>query len=824
MLEKGSVMFNRINKIALNKNSLFGVLLMAVFVLFTSCNAGPASLGGSESNTTVDVASGATGVSVNKAFTVTFSAPTNASTVNTGTFFVVPNSSISADEVLGGAAVKSIINNTICNPSNAVAAVITASTSDSCNTTFTLTPSSSLDAETNYALCATTSIEFCNPNLYGYFAGIMNTFKTGTGTTTTYSVGGTITGLSGTVLLQNNSTDNLEISAVGAFTFATNLSNGAAYAVTVMSQPSGQTCSVSNGRGTISSANVTNVSVVCSVDTYSVGGTVTGLSGTVVLQNNSADDLSIRANGSFTFVTEVADGAGYAVTVITQPSGQACTVSNSSGTISSANVTNISVTCSTNAWALSVSNLETGSSGFEETVTDADNNIYAVGNIVGILTYDFGSEITLTGSTAMVGNVALVKYTSSGTPLWARTVTGGGAASYFVDVATDSNGNVFAVGYINGTGTYTFGTDVTAAGDDSDSNLVIVKYNSSGTALWAKSVDGSDESRFQGVATDSTGNVYAVGWLFGSGDFTFKADDPTVVVTPPFATGYNMVIVKYNTNGVAQWAITDTGGGGDGAAAAFSEISIDSSDNIYAVGYINGILAFGVGYDELGETVEVTGAYEDGNSVLLAKYNTSGNAIWAKSVTSAPNASNYYGVTNDLSGNIYTAGVINGTGAYTFDEAGDITATGVVDGDNNIVIAKYNSSGAPQWARSLTGGGGGSYFNDISADSDGNTYAVGFFSGTSTMTFAEGVSVTGTFDDSNMLIVKYNSSGAAQSARTSTGSEGAGGDNSYSGVVVDSDGYAYVVGTIGEGTYTFAEDITATGIGMFNLVIVKYID
>src|SRR3989339_1333962 len=55
---------------------------------------------------------------------------------------------------------------------------------------------------------------------------------------------------------------------------------------------------------------------------YTVGGTVSGLSGTVVLTNNGGDDLTLTANGAFTFATAVADGGSYNVQVKTQPSGQ----------------------------------------------------------------------------------------------------------------------------------------------------------------------------------------------------------------------------------------------------------------------------------------------------------------------------------------------------------------------------------------------------------------------------------------------------------------------------------------------------------------------
>lgn len=164
-------------------------------------------------------------------------------------------------------------------------------------------------------------------------------------TSPTYSVGGTVSGLSGTVVLQNNEGNDLSITENGSFTFTTALADKAEYKVSVKTQPSNAVCSISSGTGTISAANVTNVAVVCSTSSYKVGGTLSGLSGTVVLQNNAADNLTLTASGSFQFTTAVASGAAYVVTVLTQPSGQSCTVTSGSGTISSADVSSVSVTC-----------------------------------------------------------------------------------------------------------------------------------------------------------------------------------------------------------------------------------------------------------------------------------------------------------------------------------------------------------------------------------------------------------------------------------------------------------------------------------------------
>jgi hypothetical protein len=164
----------------------------------------------------------------------------------------------------------------------------------------------------------------------------------------TYTIGGTVTGLSGTgLVLQDNSGDNLTVVASATtFTFATKITSGGAYAVTVLTQPSSpaQTCTVTSGSGT-ATANVTTVQVACVTATFTVGGTVTGLSGTgLVLQNNGADNLTITANGAFTFATAIVSGGAYSVTVLTQPSAEMCTVTGGSGTVS-ANVTSVAVAC-----------------------------------------------------------------------------------------------------------------------------------------------------------------------------------------------------------------------------------------------------------------------------------------------------------------------------------------------------------------------------------------------------------------------------------------------------------------------------------------------
>ena len=100
--------------------------------------------------------------------------------------------------------------------------------------------------------------------------------------------------------------------------------------------------------------------------TYTVGGTIAGLTGTAVLENNAGNDLSTSTNGAFTFSTALAGGSAYNVTVKTNPSGQLCTVTNPSGTIAAANVTNVSISCATHtAGGLSVQYQSTDANNIE---------------------------------------------------------------------------------------------------------------------------------------------------------------------------------------------------------------------------------------------------------------------------------------------------------------------------------------------------------------------------------------------------------------------------------------------------------------------------
>ena len=89
----------------------------------------------------------------------------------------------------------------------------------------------------------------------------------------TYTIGGSVSELTGTgLILQNNAGDNLTISTDGGFTFDTPLVDGSDYLVTVLTQPTGpsQTCSVTNGNGTLNNSDITDVTIMCIMDSENI--------------------------------------------------------------------------------------------------------------------------------------------------------------------------------------------------------------------------------------------------------------------------------------------------------------------------------------------------------------------------------------------------------------------------------------------------------------------------------------------------------------------------------------------------------------------------
>jgi len=273
--------------------------------------------------------------------------------------------------------------------------------------------------------------------------------------------------------------------------------------------------------------------------------------------------------------------------------------------------------------------------------------------------------------------VVLVKYDSSGTAIWARTVTTGAHDSGFGSIAVDSDGNIYAAGGIAVIGNYDFGGGVVAGGTYGSNKMVLVKYDSAGTAQWARTDStGMRTSGFGATAVDSAGNAYAAGFISGTGTtgtYTFGSGVTAVGTN----TGPNVVLVKYNSSGGAIWARTVTTGTSD---SKFHSAAVDASGNVYTTGYISGTGTYSFGS---GVTAAGSGG---GHNVVLAKYDSSGMALWARTVSTGTANSEFLSTAVDSSANIYAAGIIYGTESRTFGSG--VTAAGTNTG-YNVVLVRY---------------------------------------------------------------------------------------------------------------------------------------
>ena len=269
-------------------------------------------------------------------------------------------------------------------------------------------------------------------------------------------------------------------------------------------------------------------------------------------------------------------------------------------------------------------------------VTDSSGNVYVTGYTTGGLDGN---------SNAGASDLFVVKYNSSGTKQWSRQL-GTSENDYARGVATDSSGNVYVTGHTMG------GLDGNSNAGVSD--LFVVKYNSSGTKQWTRQLGTSSSDAANGVATDSSGNVYVAGYTGGGLDGNSNAG------------ASDLFVVKYNSSGNKLW----TKQLGTRSFENSLGITTDTSGNVYVAGY----------------TLEAL----DGNSfagsddLFVVKYNSSGTKKWTKQLgTSSIDTAN--GVATDSSANVYV------TGYTTGGLDGNSSA-----GDKDLFLVKYDSDGNKQ--------------------------------------------------------------------------------------------------------------------------------
>jgi uncharacterized repeat protein (TIGR03803 family) len=497
------------------------------------------------------------------------------------------------------------------------------------------------------------------------------------GSSPSFTIGGTVTGLASNqqIVLRNNSADALKTTADGPFTFATAVADGGSYSVNVQTQPAGQTCVVTNGTGSNVVANIRNVAVSCSTNTYVVGGSLKGLDGLqqVSLQNNGGDTLTLMTNGSFVFSVPVAYGGAYRVSVSLQPSQQFCKVSQGSGTVAGP-VTSVQILCGSDETVLHEFTGMDGATPKGNLIMDKAGNLYGT-------TY-FG------GSGTGHGNVFELSPTGVDSVLY--TFGGGNdGAGPRGGLIMDNAGNLYGTTSIGGAGSC-------AAGCGTVFKLTLATGGGYSKTVLYSFTGGSDGGGpDSGLIMDGAGNLYGT-TSSGSGDgVTGTTFAGTVFrLSPVSGGGYTESVLHVFQNGV----------GNDGTYPAGGLI-MDKMGNLYGTTSSGGSLDSGAVF-ELSPAVD--GSYAES---LLYSFGANGpggmDGLYPSSGVVFDSANNLYGMTvsggSNYFGTVFKLSPATGGGytesiLYDFsgmnDDGGNPSGGIIIDGTGNLYGTTQVGGGA----------------------------------------------------------------------------------------------------------------------------------
>ncbi len=399
--------------------------------------------------------------------------------------------------------------------------------------------------------------------------------------------------------------------------------------------------------------------------------------------------------------------------------------------------------------------------------TDASGNIIITGetNSTNAIATVGAHQTTFAGGSY---DVFIAKFNSNGIIQWA-TYYGGTGVEAGNGIATDTGGNIIITGETNSTNAIaTIGAHQTILGGVTDA--FIAKFNSNGIIQWATYYGGGFSDFGKGITTDAGGNIIITGASNSSNAIATVGAHQTTLSA---GSGSDVLIAKFNSNGVRQWA---TYYGGNSTDVGI-KIATDAGGNIVITGYTlstNAIATSGVHQAAFGG---VTDAF-------IAKFNNNGVRQWAT----------YYGGTNDdygngiatdINGNIIVTGQTYSSNAIATTGAHQTIYGGGLD---DAFIAKFNSNGVRQWA-TYYGGSSFDYGQAIATDAGGNILVTGNTSSSNAIaTIGAYQTVYGGGED--VFIAKFNTNGVRQWASYLGGSDGEGG---Y-GIATDANGNILITG------------------------------
>lgn len=304
---------------------------------------------------------------------------------------------------------------------------------------------------------------------------------------------------------------------------------------------------------------------------------------------------------------------------------------------------------------------------------DAQDHIYVTGSYDG--NADFGNGITLNSLGG--DDIFLARYDVDGNCLWARRGGSSGSNDEARGIAISDDGGVFITGISGGT---TIGFDgISIPNAANFRQIVIAKYDSTGTVQWAKASTGNGQSKSSRAISIANDRLYITGQIASAG----ASFDGLMITTTASAKLY---VLACSLDGEALWANAYGVGDHEGMG-----IAADTLGNVFVSGRMWGALHLP---DDTLNSVSAN------NDILLMGLDTAGTYRWAMSTGSALNDV-AYGIESDGQGNAYVSAQF----LQTIDFFGTpLTALGGED----LLAARIANWGAVSWVKQ-----GGGFMRDI---------------------------------------------------------------------------------------------------------------
>lgn len=310
-----------------------------------------------------------------------------------------------------------------------------------------------------------------------------------------------------------------------------------------------------------------------------------------------------------------------------------------------------------------------GSIGYN-VACDASGNAFLCGYFSNTLTV--GSQ-TLVSSGSF--DLFVVKYSPTGTILWAASI-GGNGGDFSNCVNVDALGNVIVSGYIASTSTFTFGSSNITSASSSGNRYFVAKYTNNGTPLWATyGTNGNSISYY--VSSDASGDIYLTGY------FTATASIGSNTYISSGSTDF--YLAKFSSAGLPVWSVV---GGGTSSDLGYCVRAHPSGDVFVTGGYSSSPFTL--------STTSFTSA--GGSDMFLARFNNMGNLIWAIRGGGSGGEVAYSMAAH--AGGVYVGGSLGITPAAF----GTATLTPPQTSDN-MFLCGIDNSGSVAYAQYINGGG-----------------------------------------------------------------------------------------------------------------------